>query len=348
MKEYLYNLATDKRRGMDASFFKFFLLLGSFIYGALIRSLMLFYAFRPARLGCKVISVGNITLGGTGKTLLVELVSRYLRDKGHKVAILSRGYKKLRQEMGDEPLMLLKNLGDVPVIVDRDRARGGQRAVKEYAVDTVILDDGMQQWRLKKDLDIVTISLPQAFGNQHMLPRGILRQPLASLKDAHIFVLTKVNSASSVKNIKDILNKINPEAPVVESVHEALGFYDINHPDELLKLNYLSGKKAGLFSGIADPDSFINLISGLGIKIGLDLRFGDHHNYSEEDLSVIAAKCAKENLEVILTTEKDAARISEAKLKLFEGYQLLVLRVALKITKNEEQFLSRLLSLYSF
>ncbi len=348
MKEYFYNLATDKQRGLSASIVKFFLLLGSFAYGALIRGLMLFYAFRPAKLGCKVISVGNITLGGTGKTSLVEFVSRYLRDKGHKVAILSRGYKKLRQEMGDEPLMLLRNLGDVPVIVDRDRARGSQRALKEYGVDTVILDDGMQQWRLKKDLDIVTISVPQAFGNQHMLPRGILRQPLSSLKDAHIFVLTKVNSGSSLNNIKDTLNKINPEALVVESVHEPLGFYDINHPDELLKLNYLNGKSAGLFSGIADPDSFANLISDRGIKIGLDLRFGDHHNYSEEDLSAIADKCAKKNLGIILTTEKDAVRISEAKLKLFEGYQLLVLRIALKIIKNEEQFLNRLLSLYSF
>ncbi|MDO8661938.1 MAG: tetraacyldisaccharide 4'-kinase [Candidatus Omnitrophota bacterium] len=348
MKEYLYNLATDKRRGIDASFLKFFLLLGSFLYGALIRGLILVYAFRPAKLGCKVISVGNITLGGTGKTSLVEFVSRYLRDKGHKIAILSRGYKKLRQEMGDEPLMLLRNLGDVPVIVDRDRVRGAKRAVQEYGVDTVILDDGMQQWRLKKDLDIVTISVPQGFGNQHMLPRGILRQPLASLKDTHIFVLTKVSSGSSLKKIKDTLSQINPATPVVESVHEPLGFYDINHPDELLKLNYLSGKSIGLFSGIADPDSFANLISGLGIKIGLDLRFGDHHNYSEEDLFGIATKCAKESLGIILTTEKDAVRISEAKLKLFEGYQLLVLRIALKITKNEEQLFNRLLSLYSF
>lgn len=347
MRDYLYNLATDKERGFIASFLKLILLLGSFIYGALIRGLVLFYRLRPARLECKVISIGNITLGGTGKTSLVELVSRYLKEKGCKVAILSRGYKKLRLEMGDEPLMLFRNLGDVPVIVDHDRVRGAKRAVQEYGVDAVILDDGMQQWRIKKDLEIVAISAPQAFGNRNMLPRGILREPLSALKNADIFVLTKVNPGSGLNEIKNTLRRINPEAPVFESIHEALGFYEINNPGKLLKLNYLKGRSACLFSGIADPDSFAGLTAGLGIKIGLELRFGDHHNYSEEDLSGILAKCGKENLGVILTTEKDAARLSEAKLKLFKEHQVLVLRVALKITKNEEQFLNRLLSLYS-
>ncbi len=347
MKDYLYNLVTDKERGFFASIFKFILLLGSFIYGALIRGLILFYSLRPARLECKVISIGNITLGGTGKTSLVELASRYLKEKGHKVAILSRGYKKLRLEMGDEPLMLFRNLGDVPVIVDHDRVRGAKRAVKEYGADTVILDDGMQQWRIKKDLEIVTISVPQAFGNRNMLPRGILREPLSALGNADIFVLTKVCPGSNLNNIENTLSKVNPEALIAESVHEALGFYEINNPDKLLKLNYLKGKSVCLLSGIADPDSFAGLTAGLGIKTGLDLRFSDHHNYSEEDLSGIDAKCEKENLSIILTTEKDAARLSESKLQLFKEYQVLVLRVALKITKNEEQFLNRLLSLYS-
>jgi len=249
--------------------------------------------------------------------------------------------------MGDEPFMLFKKLGDVPVIVDCDRVRGAKRAVKEYEADTVILDDGMQQWRIKKDLEIVTISVPQGFGNRHMLPRGILREPLSSLKDADIFILTKVNPGSNLKNIRNTLNRINPEAPIVESVHEGKGFYNINNPDELLTLNYLKGKSACLFSGIADPGSFTDLIASLGIKISLDLRFSDHHSYSEEDLSDIAAKCGKENLGIIVTTEKDAARLSDAKLKLFKGYQVLVLRIALKITKNEERLFNRLLSLYS-
>ena len=308
----------------------------------------MFYKLRPARLSCKVISIGNITLGGTGKTSLVEFVSRYLKAKNHNVAVLSRGYTRLGQEMGDEPSMLSKSLGDIPVIVGHDRVKGAQRAIKEYAVDTVILDDGMQQWRIKKDLEIVTISSAQGFGNQHMLPRGVLRQPLSSLREADIFVLTKTDLSGSLTGIKGYLSKVNPQALIVESVHEALGFYVINNPDEIFSLNHLKGKGVVLFSGIGDPDSFSKLIANLGINIGLDLIFGDHHNYSDEDLANIVSRAQALNLNTIITTEKDAARLSEEKLKLLKGFRVLVLRVALKITKNEEPFFARLLSLYTF
>ncbi|MFA5062704.1 MAG: tetraacyldisaccharide 4'-kinase [Candidatus Omnitrophota bacterium] len=348
MKEYLYNLATDKYRGFPASFLQFFLLLASFLYGIIIRGLVLFYKLRPAQLSCKVISIGNITLGGTGKTSLVEFVSRYLKAKGHNVAVLSRGYNRLGQEMGDEPSMLSKSLGDIPVIVGHNRIKGAQRAIKEYAVDTVILDDGMQQWRIKKNLEIVTISSKQGFGNRHMLPRGILRQPLSSLGEADIFVLTKTDLSGSLAGIKGYLSKVNPQALIVESVHEALGFYAINNPDEIFSLNHLKGKDVVLFSGIGDPDSFNKLIANLGVNIGLDLIFDDHHNYSEEDLTNIASRAQTLSLNIIITTEKDAARLSEEKLKPLKGFQVLVLRVALKITKNEEPFFARLLSLYTF
>jgi tetraacyldisaccharide 4'-kinase len=323
------------------------LLLLSYVYGALIRGLTLFYSFRPHKLNCKVISIGNITVGGTGKTSLVEFVARFLRDKGHRVAILSRGYKKLSGSMGDEPFMLLKNLEDIPVIVDKDRVRAAVRAVAEYGADTVILDDGMQQWRIKKDLEIITVSAAQWFGNRHMMPRGILREPLSSLKRADIFVLTKTNLAGGINDIKASLNKFNSRAPVIESVHEAVGFYDKNRPDELLSLSPLQGKNVALFSGIADPYSFTDLVNSLGIKVGLDLRFDDHHNYSVEDLSGIIGKCSEKKLGIIITTEKDAARLSEEKLELFKGYQVLVLRIALKITKNEKQLIAGLLGLYS-
>ncbi|MFH0855943.1 MAG: tetraacyldisaccharide 4'-kinase [Candidatus Omnitrophota bacterium] len=348
MKEYLYNLATGECRGFTASLMKFLMLLASFLYGAIIRSLILFYKLRAVKLPCKVISIGNITLGGTGKTPLVELISRYLKARGHNVAVLSRGYGRLSQEMGDEPSMLSKSLGDIPVIVGHDRVKSAQRAVKEYAADTVILDDGMQQWRIKKDLEIVTISFAQGFGNRHMLPRGILRQPLSSLRQADIFVLTKAGlTTGSLNSVKDYLHKVNPQAPVIESAHEAVGFYDINEPDRLLNPDFLEGRRAALFSGIGEPDSFAKLTASLGVNIGLDLRFGDHHNYSEKDLEGVISRAAQESLSVIITTEKDAARLSGEKLKLFTGFNVFVLRVALKITRNEEQFFVRLLGLYA-
>lgn len=347
IKEYLYNLATDKSRGFWAWFAKIFLLLASFLYGAIIRGLMLFYKFRQVKLPCKVISIGNITLGGTGKTSLVEFISRYLKSKGRSVAVLSRGYNRIAEEMGDEPFMLSRSLGDIPVIVGHDRVSNARRAMKEYDVNTVILDDGMQQWRIKKDLEIVTISASQGFGNRHMLPRGILRQPLASLKDADIFILTKTDLSGSLKNIQDYLNKVNPKAPVIESVHEALGFYDLNDPEKVFGPGHLRGKTAAIFSGIGDPDSFTRLTAGLGVNIGLDLKFGDHHNYTEEELEDIVSQAVTLNLDTIITTEKDAARLNEEKLKLFKGFEVLVLRVALKITKNEELLFARLLGLYT-
>ncbi|MDD2679409.1 MAG: tetraacyldisaccharide 4'-kinase [Candidatus Omnitrophica bacterium] len=347
MRKYLYNLATDKEKGFFASLVKPWLLLASFIYGALIRGLALLFSLKASRLNCKVISIGNITLGGTGKTSLVEFISRYLRDKGHKLAVLSRGYKKLSGAMGDEPSMLLKHLGDIPVIVDKDRVRAAKRAIAEYGADTVILDDGLQQWRINKDLEIVTVSASQGLGNRHMLPRGILREPLSALKRADIFVLTRTGFNGDLQAIRAALNKINPASPIVESVHTALGFYAFNKPEELLRPDYLKGKRVALFSGIGEPEAFSGLIRGLGVNIGLDLRFSDHHNYSEEDLSGICAKTSRAGLGIIVTTAKDASRLSDADLEMFGEHKLLVLRIALKITKNEDELLARLLSLYT-
>ncbi|MFA5095873.1 MAG: tetraacyldisaccharide 4'-kinase [Candidatus Omnitrophota bacterium] len=346
MKEYLYGLVTERRKGSLAALLKFFLLIASFIYGGLIRGLIAFYRLRPARLRCKVISVGNITLGGTGKTSLVELISGFLRGQGRKVAVLSRGYKRIETTMGDEPAMLLKKLGDVPVIVGSDRVKSAKRAVEEYGVDTVIIDDGLQQWRIKKDLEIVTVSVPEGFGNRHMLPRGLLRQPLSTLKEADIFFLTKTDLGRGPEEVKAALAQINPGAPVVESRHETAGFYEIAEPALALPPDFLQGKNVVLFSGIGDPASFAALAVKAGARIALELKFDDHHHYSDEELAVISAECASRGADLILTTEKDCARLSEAQLNIFKGSKLLALRIGLKIITHEKQFFDRLLGLY--
>jgi tetraacyldisaccharide 4'-kinase len=349
MRQYIYNLATDKERGFFAFVMKFILLLLSFVYGFIIRSLMFISYLDPKRFDLRVISIGNITMGGTGKTSLVELVSRSLKDRGHRLVVLTRGYnRKGTYSMGDEPRMLAKNLVDIPVIVDRDRPRGAKRAIREYNSDTVILDDGMQQWSIVKDLEIVTIDSLNPFGNRHMIPRGILRQPLSSLKRADIFVLTKTNLAKNLDKVKLVIKKYNSKALVVESIHSPVGFYRVGNPKKTFDPSYLKGKKAALFSGIGDPGSFSDLISSLGIKVGLDLRFRDHHNYTLDELNSISAQASKASLAVVVTTEKDAARIMDLDLSMFDNLEFLVLRIELKITKNEEQFLSRLFRLYSF
>lgn len=341
MLDYLYNLATDRKQGLLASILKFFLLVLSFIYRIAVEIAALFCRLRPYQAGCKVISVGNITWGGTGKTPLVELISRYLKEKGHRPAILSRGYRH-----ADEPRMLSGNLAGIPVIIDKNRVRAAKRAVSEYGADVVILDDGFQQWRIKKDLEIVTIDAKNPFGNRRLLPAGILRQGFSALKRADIFLLTKVDMAEGLQEIKDILSRLNPKAEIFESVHQPAGFYNFNKEEERLGVDSFRGKPVALFSGIADPDSFEDLIRSLGINIGLSFRFRDHHIYTQDDLEGIAQAAQKKNINIVITTEKDAVRLLGLQLTVY-SLQLFILRIALKITANEEKFLNRLLRVYS-
>jgi len=371
MQDYLYNLATDKIKGFIPAAIKLFLFILSIIYGLVVRILIFFELIFPRRLNCKVISVGNITLGGTGKTSLVEYIARYLKQNDHFVAILSRGYKRKTighyglslpagkagtidyEAMGDEPYMLAKNLGDMPVLVDKDRMRAAQQAIHDYQVDTAVLDDGFQQWRIKKDLEIVTIDATNPFGNRHLMPRGILRQPLSSLGRADVFVLTKTNLVPNIKDTRDFLAHINPKALIFESIHQPLGLYKIDNPNELLSLETFEGKSATLFSGIGDPDSFEKIIKNLGIKIGLSLKFRDHYNYNQADLDKIIKSSQDKNIDLIITTQKDAVRVSNSQLTTYlpvrqaGNSQLLVLRIGIKIIEDEDRFHNRLLKLYS-
>lgn len=366
IRKYFYNLATDKYSGFIVFPIKAFLWILSLIYGLVVRVLVFFYRFSPYRLNCKVISVGNITLGGTGKTLLVEFIAKYLKQRGYKVAILTRGYKRKvasndsrttsHETMGDEPYMLFKRLGDIPVIIDADRIRAAKQAIRDYAVDSVILDDGFQQWRIKKDLEILTIDATNPFGNRQLIPRGILREPLSSLKRADVFILTKTNiNSDRLGKIKDFLSSINPPAAVIESMHKPVEFYRIDKNDELLNTDILRGKTVTLVSGIADPGSFESLITSLGINTGLSFRFPDHHRYLESDLEKIIKESKNKNIDTVITTEKDAVRLSPYLLPTTylpcrqAGYLLdfLVLRIELKMVKNEQEFLNRLLRLYN-
>lgn len=348
LRGYFYSLAVDKEKGLGADILHIFLLILSFVYGRGLRFLVFFHSFRACRLSCKVVSVGNITLGGTGKTPLVELIARYLKQRGHKVAILTRGYKikmPVRcEKIGDEPRMLSKNLGDIPVIVDANRARGAGKAIREYKADAVILDDGFQQWKIKKDLEIVAIDAVNPFGNRHILPRGILREPLSSLKRADCFVLTKTDFSPKIQALKSSLSLINPRAQIVESVHSPVGFYQLSQPDALLGADTLSGKTVTLMCGIADPDSFEGTLKRLSVNIGLSFRFPDHYPYQERDIEEIFGKSRERNIEIVVTTEKDASRIP--RLALSEGPRIFVLKIQLRITSDEKEFINRILRIY--
>ena len=349
-REYLYNLVSGKIKGPWGALLRGGLFALSLVYGLAVIILAGFYRIRPLRLGARVISVGNITLGGTGKTTLVEYLSAKLSLAGNQVAVLSRGYKRnLRrsgaQGMGDEPAMLQEKLPLVQVVVDKNRIRAAQMAIRNYASDTLILDDGLQQWKIFKDLEMVTIDAQNPFGNYRMLPAGFLREPLFALKRADIFVLTQVCFDQDLSGLIDKLKRINSHALIVESRHEPKGFRRLDPTGELLDLGFLKGKSVAIFSGIGNPDGFRNSICELGIKVAKSFRFPDHHDYTQADILRIIREAKENNLKEMITTQKDAVKIRPLGV---QGAGILVLEVKLSITKNEAEFNRRLLKLYSF
>ncbi len=355
-KFFLYSLATDKKNGFIAGVIKLFLLILSLLYGIAVNLLILSSSSRKAVLKCKVISIGNITLGGTGKTMLVEYVSSFLKESGIKFAIISRGYKRTLSavaknqfsiaQMGDEPYMLWKKLKDVPVIVDSDRINAADKAINEYKVNGVLLDDAFQQWAIKKDLEVCVIDSLNPFGNGHLIPRGILREPLSSLKRADVFVLSKTNFCENLPALEQRLSRINSKALIVKSTHEYCGFYKINQHQLDFEMEFLRDKKVALISGIGDPHSFEKTVNSLGIDYELSFRFMDHHNYTSDELRHIVNKSEEKGITYIITTEKDAVRISDLNEPVLTE-NFLVLKVKLKITDNEEKFHSRLLRVFS-
>jgi len=237
----------------------------------------------------------------------------------------------------------------MPVLVGSDRVRAAKLAIAKYAVDTVVLDDGFQQWRLKKDLEIIAIDASNPFGSYHLIPRGILREPLSSLKRADIFVLTKGSDAAAKEDLKNYLSRINPRSDVVEAIYTPEGFYNVAQPDKRVDTESLRNKGAVLVSGVANPGGFEALAAGQGVRIGLCLRFPDHYHYSTQDLERIIRESRDKGIGTVITTEKDAAKLASCLCSpACCDMNFFFLRIELKIIKDEERFINRLLSLYSF
>ncbi len=348
-KEYLYNLLTYKITGPLAVLLRGFLFVLSLVYGLAVVLLAGFYRIRPARFSAKVISVGNITLGGTGKTTLVEYLAEKLNSQGKKIAVLSRGYKRDAaklgaQSIGDEPAMLRRKLPFLQVMVDKNRVKSAFKATRDYAADTLILDDGLQQWRVFKDLEIVAIDTANPFGNYRMLPAGFLREPLSALRRADIFVLTQVGPDQDTAELCAKLRRINSQALIVESIHKPEAFSNVSVSGSSLGLDSFKGKSVAVFSGIGNPQGFEDCVSSLGIRIAKAFRFADHHDYTQAEIDSIIKAARQINLDTIITTQKDAVKIRELQIR---GAAILALDVKLSITKNEAEFNRRLLNLYS-
>ena len=311
-------------------------------------------------LGVQVISIGNVTAGGTGKTPVTEIFARTLAAEGRKVAILSRGYRRKEAPWwqrlftqviekplvvsdgrrvlldaavgGDEPYMLASNLPGVAVVVDRNRVKAGRYAVKRFGCDTIILDDGFQYQRLKHSIEVVLVDSTNPFGNGRMLPRGVLREPARNLRRADIIFLTKCRG--DVSAVKEEIRRYNRDAEIVECNHAPRSLKDVWSREEY-PLDWLKGKTVCTLSGIASPKGFENSLRGLGAKVVWCERYADHHRYDSSEVLYALNRTADMGADALVTTEKDAVRFPR-----FETapVRCLYLRIAIEILAGGESF----------
>ena len=281
------------------------------------------------RIDARVISVGNITVGGTGKTPLVETLARHVLTRTDKLALVSRGYGADDGEKNDEAKVLARNLPGVPHLLGKDRVACAVAARREHDARVIILDDAFQHRRIARDLDVVALDATNPFGFGHLLPRGLLRESPKSLRRAHAVVITRsaLVTAEELAAIERDVARLAPGALVVHAAEEVAG------PEAF------AGKRAVAFSGLGNPEEFRRTLAALGVSLAAFLIFDDHHRYAERDLRVVDAVARKENAEVILTTQKDAVKLPGG----FDWHApLVVVKMEMRLTKNADAFMRRL------
>ncbi len=334
LKQYLHDIIYDKKSNAAALVVKFFLALISVFYGILVKMHHFFYQvklLKSRKSRIPVVSVGNITLGGTGKTPFVIMLSKRLSQRGRKTAVLIRGY-------GEDEWKMLKNKLErygVKVFVGRDRVKSAGFAEKE-GFDYIVLDDGFQHRRLARDIDIVLIDSTNPFGNGCLFPRGILRETVSGLKRASFIVLTKTDKGkeAGMLSLENKLKDIAPVKKVIRAAHMPKALFDIRKKTSE-DLKFLSGKTVCIMSAICDPSYFRYTVEKNNAQVGLEFIFPDHYPYKEDDLRNVFKRCKEKDIDVIVTTEKDAAKLERLKLPP-NTCRIFALCVDLEITKGAE------------
>jgi tetraacyldisaccharide 4'-kinase len=369
VETFVLEVITEQRRDRKAAVVRFWLFVLSKVFALAVKVRRFLYNVRILRdstLGVQVIAVGNLTVGGTGKTPVVEKFARELQDQGRTVAILSRGYrskpppltKRLINKLlfrddttpprvvsdgksllldsetaGDEPYMLASNLKDVIVLVDKDRVKSGRYAIEKFGCDTLLLDDGFQYWKLAgRRRDIVLVDCQQPFGNEQLLPRGTLREPPSHLARASTIFITK--SDGDTARLRERISRHNPTAGIIECVHHPLYFEDV-FTGERRDFDLVKGRRIASLSGIAQPESFERSLVQLGAELVYSKRFADHHRFTQQEVLNAVNRGKKRQAVAIITTQKDAVRFPKIDRRDLPIY---FMRVEIKILKGAKDF----------
>lgn len=327
--------------------------IASQFYGFLAAAHRAAYAWgiRPTyRLPCYVVSIGNLTLGGTGKTPLTLWLARWYQQQGWRVAIVSRGYKARAayllvshgtgplvpwQEAGDEPYLLAQSLPGVTVLIGRRRVLSAYEAWKHWGAEVVLLDDGFQHYALQRDLDLVLVDASQPFGQGGLLPAGILREPLRALRRAAAVILTRVEMAP--ETLPDLQRRLRvwlPEQPIFQLKTLNTALYRAS-TGAAVTPGWLRHRRIVAFAGLGNPQAFVHTLSRSGATILAFFIFPDHHPYTLADWQDILREAQRCQAEAVITTEKDAVRLAP---EWHASSPLLTLRLGMQFMPAQPSF----------
>ena len=303
--------------------------------------------FRTRRLPCPVISVGNLTLGGSGKTPLAELVARIVAELGGKPALLSRGYgrqtrgvqivsdtdgvKLGARQGGDEPVLLAERLPGVPVVVGESRYEAGRVALERCGAGALVLDDGFQHRTLAKDLEIVAVAGRSPWGNGRLFPRGVLREPVEALRRADLIVVTNPSGPAARSAVAATLGRLGARAAVLTASSEPESARAM--PDGRVEPPAaLRGRRLLAFAGLAAPEGFTATLSAVGAGMAGFVEFSDHHAFTLDDIESLMRRAESAGAEALVTTEKDWVRIRETGMP---GLPLWVLSIRMSVDRRD-------------
>lgn len=326
-QNFYYKLVSGQLKGRAAVLLRIIFAIAAKIYALIIRLRNLLYDKQILKVHHNkaiVISIGNITLGGTGKTPLVVWLCNFLNHNNLSCAVLTRGYKTQTEKRAtsneipdmitDEPAVLSENCPHAEIIVDPDRVAGAAKAIDKFGVKILIMDDGFQHRRLARDLDIVTIDATRPFGYEKIFPAGMLRESMTSLRRADAVVITRCDQISEYELSKIIqkLQTVNPNMQIVQSIHAAVNIKSMDGTET--SIEQLKGSKIYVFCGIGNPNAFFKTIIDLGAEITGSKVYNDHYQYTQVSLGDIYNKARLAEADLILTTQKDWTKIKSLKL----------------------------------